>query len=117
MKKKRKIAGGELGVDVNSEVTSGRIFTILQLFEKVKKKEKMSWSSPRSWRPLRLKFCTLAYQPSKLLFIMPCWTEPCVKIRFDHSLVPKMEWEKPPHSLILENDVFVDTLMIMFKEI
>ena len=41
MKKKReKLAGGELGVDVNSEVTSGRIFTILQLFEKVKKKGK-----------------------------------------------------------------------------
>ena len=41
MKKKReKLAGGELGVDVNSEVTSGRIFTILQLFEKVKKRKK-----------------------------------------------------------------------------
>ena len=39
------------------------------------------------------------------------------KILFDHSVVPKMEWEKPPRSLILENDVFVDTLMIMFKEI
>ena len=40
MKKKRKLAGGELRVDVNSEVTSGRIFTILQLFEKVKKRKK-----------------------------------------------------------------------------
>lgn len=39
------------------------------------------------------------------------------KILFDQSVVPKMEWEKPPRSLILENDVFVDTLMIMFKEI
>ena len=33
------------------------------------------------------------------------------KILFDPSVVPKMEWEKPPRSLILENDVFVDTLM------
>ena len=35
------------------------------------------------------------------------------KILFDQSVVPKMEWEKPPRSLILENDVFVDTLMKM----
>ena len=33
------------------------------------------------------------------------------KILFDQSVVPKMEWEKPPRSLILENDVFVDTLI------
>ena len=33
------------------------------------------------------------------------------KILFDQSVVPKMEWEKPPRSLILENDVFVDTLL------
>ena len=33
------------------------------------------------------------------------------KILFDHSVVPKMEWEKLPRSLILENDVFVVTLM------
>ena len=33
------------------------------------------------------------------------------KILFDPSVVPKMEWEKPPRSLILENDVFVDTLI------
>ena len=32
------------------------------------------------------------------------------KILFDQSVVLKMEWEKPPRSLILENDVFVDTL-------
>ena len=35
------------------------------------------------------------------------------KILFDQSVVPKMEWEKPPRSLILENDVFVDTLMLI----
>ena len=33
------------------------------------------------------------------------------KILFDQSVILKMEWEKPPRSLILENDVFVDTLM------
>ena len=37
------------------------------------------------------------------------------KILFDQSVVPKMEWEKPPRSLILENDVFVDTLMNIYK--
>ena len=35
------------------------------------------------------------------------------KILFDHSVVPKMEWEKLPRSLILENDVFVVTLMLV----
>ena len=34
------------------------------------------------------------------------------KILFDQSVVPKMEWEKPPRSLILENNVFVDTLLL-----
>ena len=37
------------------------------------------------------------------------------KILFDLSVVPKMEWEKPPRSLILENDVFVDTLIYIYK--
>ena len=37
------------------------------------------------------------------------------KILFDHSVVPKMEWEKLPRSLILENDVFVVTLIPIEK--
>ena len=37
------------------------------------------------------------------------------KILFDPSVVPKMEWKKPPRSLILENDVFVDTLMYIIQ--
>ena len=38
------------------------------------------------------------------------------KILFDLSVVPKMEWEKPPRSLILENDVFVDTLLYTYPD-
>ena len=39
------------------------------------------------------------------------------KILFDHSVVPKMEWEKLPRSLILENDVFMDTLIYIQKQL